>query len=224
MIAHRNLARFFFKPFPQIRWSFPPETNAIYLTFDDGPHPPVTQPLLDYLADAQIPATFFLSGEQIFRNRNQLVNLDYGEHVLGSHSFHHTAMAELRNAQIERELAFANQLICDKFGKMPTLFRPPYGIFDERIFPALRKMNQQMVLWSVMAYDFKWQSDKIMKHLRHSLRPGDIVVFHDSAQTAPHLLTCVRQMVDFCREKQWQFLPVPALDSEIEKGCNNGIR
>jgi len=51
MIPYRYLAKIFLKPYPDIIWKYPPYENTVYLTFDDGPYPPLTKPLLEMLRD-----------------------------------------------------------------------------------------------------------------------------------------------------------------------------
>lgn len=204
-IQHRHMARLFYRPFPQILWQMPPQERAVYLTFDDGPFPPVTGPLLDFLHEAEVPATFFLSGVSLFRSRGELAQLDYASHALGNHAFHHQPVWIRSEKNVLREISATDRLIYRYLGRDPRLFRPPYGIFSRRTLALLPALNKRMVLWSVMAYDFKWDVDKILRHLRATLRPGDIVVFHDSPQAKEVLLPAVREIVDFCREQGWRF-------------------
>jgi len=205
MLTHRTLAKIFYQPFPQIIWRMPPAENKIYLTFDDGPYPPVTTPLLDYLAAQNIPATFFLSGENVFRFRHQITALNYGDHAIGSHSFHHAPMFGLSKKKLTRELNIADALIHRYVKRNVRLFRPPYGMFDKRIFPVLQASGKQMILWSVMANDFKWDKPDILRHLRRSVKPGDIIVFHDSPMTEKVLLPMLAEFVNDCRERGWGF-------------------
>ncbi len=208
-IQHRHFARLFYRPFPQILWQMPPDGKTIYLTFDDGPYPPVTAALLDFLHESGVPATFFLSGASLFRYRAELPQLDYAPHALGNHAFHHLPLLRRGEKNVLREISATDRLIYRYFGRDPRLFRPPYGIFDGRTLALLPALAKRMVLWSVMAYDFHWRGDRVMRHLRARMRPGDIVVFHDSPQTKEVLLPAVRDTVHFCREQGWRFAKLP---------------
>lgn len=205
MNAHRQLARMFFSPFPDLLWQCPGEQDTLYLTFDDGPYPPLTGALIDWLNGEQVPAAFFLSGESIFRWRHQLGGISYEGHVVGSHGFFHLPHNLLSQTQLTRSIACCDTLIAQVCGAPPSLFRPPYGIFSRRLRKTLQRRNQRLVLWSLMAYDFRWEPQKVLAHLTAATRPGDIVVFHDSPQTEKKLLPILEEFVVFCRDRNWKF-------------------
>lgn len=205
MIPHKKLASIFYKPFPSITWKFPPYENKIYLTFDDGPYPPVTEPLLALLNSRKIPATFFLSGESIYRYRHRLTALDYANHQLGNHLFHHIPLFGLKTKKLVKEINKTDELILKNWGKIARVFRPPYGIFSRQLFTALQSTSKKLVLWTVMAYDFKWDKQKILKHLLYHVHAGDIIVFHDSSKTDPVLLDVLPHFLDHCQKCGWQF-------------------
>lgn len=205
MIAFRKMAKLAYAAFPEIRWQYPPYDHKIYLTFDDGPYPPVTAPLLEMLGDLNIPATFFLSGDSIYRYRHQLAGLDYSNHQVGSHSFFHVPHFGLKGRQVLRQINCTDELIMRYTGKLAQIYRPPYGIFSGRHFPLLKSASKQMVLWSLMAYDFKWPAEKILDYLYANIQAGDIVVFHDSPLTEKVLLKVLPPFIDHCRQRGWRF-------------------
>jgi peptidoglycan/xylan/chitin deacetylase (PgdA/CDA1 family) len=205
MIPYRHLAGLFYKPFPDIIWKYPPYENTIYLTFDDGPCPPVTNPLLEMLHQLQVPATFFLSGENVFRYRRRMVELDYSGHEIGSHFFHHIPPFGLHSKKLLKEINLTDQLIFQYLKRLPQVFRPPFGVFSRKLFPALQSASKKLVLWTVMAYDFKWEKNKILDHLRESVCAGDIIVFHDSPKTGEVLPEVIPPFVAFSRERGWRF-------------------
>lgn len=205
MIPYRYLANIFLKPYPGIIWKYPPYENTVYLTFDDGPYPSLTKPLLEMLRDLQVPATFFLSGKNVFRYRREVGELDYSGHEIGSHFFHHIPLFGLNSARLLKEINLTDQLIYQYQQQLPRFFRPPYGVFSKKLFPALQSASKKLVLWTVMAYDFKWEKERILEHLRKSVRSGDIIVFHDSPQTERVLLEVLPTFVQYCRGQGWQF-------------------
>lgn len=205
MIPFRYLASIFFKPFPNIIWKYPPYENTVYLTFDDGPYPPVTRPLLEMLRELQVPATFFLSGENLFRYRREMGELDYSGHEIGSHFYHHIPLFGLNSAKLLNGINLTDKLVYQYQKQLPRFFRPPYGVFSKKLFPVLQSASKKLVMWSVMAYDFKWEKERVLEHLYRSVRAGDIVVFHDSPKTERVLLEVVPPFVEFCRERGWRF-------------------
>ncbi len=205
MIAHRHLANLFYKPFPNIIWKYPPYENTVYLTFDDGPYPAVTGPVLELLKKEKIPATFFLSGESIDTHRNELSDLDYSPFQLGNHFYRHQPLFGMGEADIAEEANITDQLILQHFKGLAQTFRPPYGVFSPKLFPALQSTGKRMVLWTLMAYDFKWNAVKILNHLRKNVRAGDIIVFHDSPQTKNVMSEVLPAFIDDCRRRGWKF-------------------
>jgi len=204
MTAHRLLARIFYRPYRDLIWRFPGETN-IYITFDDGPYPPVTKRILALLKKKKVPATFFLSGEKIFAHRHEFKKLSYKGHSIGNHFFHHIPVLGTNAKTIEREINLTDQLIQKHFKQRPQLFRPPYGIFSPTLIKTLRKQNKRMILWSLMANDFKWSADKVLDHLKRSVRTGDLVVFHDSQKAGEVALEVLPEFIEFCRERGFRF-------------------
>jgi peptidoglycan/xylan/chitin deacetylase (PgdA/CDA1 family) len=205
MIPYRYLAGIFYKPFPDIIWKYPPYENTVYLTFDDGPYPPATKPLLENLGELQVPATFFLSGENLFRYRREVGESDYNGHEIGSHFFSHIPALGLNSKKLLKEINLTDELIYLYLKRLPRFFRPPFGIFSRKLFPALQSTSKKAVLWTVMAYDFKWEKNKILDHLHESVCAGDIIVFHDSPKTEPVLPEIIPPFVQFCRERGWRF-------------------
>jgi peptidoglycan/xylan/chitin deacetylase (PgdA/CDA1 family) len=192
------------KILPEV-WFHRPNANRIFLTFDDGPHPDVTVKLLEFFAEKRISATFFLSGQQLFRYRHQLDKTLYAGHSLGIHGFHHRPFNLMSREQQRRQILQTAGLITKLFGETPVLFRPPYGYFNDDTIAVTRELQKQMVLWSVMAYDFKWSEKQVDTQLKKQVQPGDIIVFHDSQMTEAVLLPVIKRFVEYCEGNGWDF-------------------
>ena len=211
MNAHRFLAGIFFRPFGDIIWPLPnhfaqrEKGRSIYLTFDDGPYPPVTKRVLEILREFKVPATFFLSGSKLFAHRAMAKGFDYEGHSIGNHFFNHVPAFGFGSRKILRELDLTDRLIEQNFGKRSQLFRPPYGIFGPALLKALRKRNKRMILWSLMSNDFKWEAERTIDYLKRSVRDGDVIVFHDSAQTEKVVPEILPEFIRYCRKKRLEF-------------------
>lgn len=214
MTAHRLLTKILYKPYPDIVWRFPVDgaqkgdrasEKSICLTFDDGPNPPVTKSVLRILKELRTPATFFISGEKVFTYRREIKKLNYKAHSLGSHFFHHSPIFALSSERIRRELQLTDRFIMRYCGRESQLFRPPYGVFSPSLLRTLREENKRMVLWSLMANDFKWSAEKVIRHLKKSVRSGDVVVFHDSEKAEKILPEVLPEFIRFCRQKGFKF-------------------
>lgn len=154
---------------------------AIALTFDDGPHPQDTPPLLDLLARHGARATFFLVGKSA-RNHPDLVERIVREgHAVGNHTWDHLSLPSLTGRFRRRQLAWTQEAL----GRHASgLFRPPYGeqSLGSRL-DALR-LGLKVVCWDVIAEDWRDDPPDVMvARIYRRLRRGSIVLFHDTLYT-----------------------------------------
>jgi peptidoglycan/xylan/chitin deacetylase (PgdA/CDA1 family) len=151
------------------------------LTFDDGPDPEVTPEVLDVLDELGARGTFFMVGEQARRHPAVARRVAERGHQVGNHSLTHPRMLLMKRAEVEREVDEARKAISDAAGVDPVMFRPPYGIFDFTCAGVVRDREMDMVLWTVLSGDYSDDSDEtILRRVNPFVRPGAIVVFHDT--------------------------------------------
>jgi peptidoglycan/xylan/chitin deacetylase (PgdA/CDA1 family) len=111
-------------------------TSLVALTFDDGPYPGVSEPLLEYLVNEQIPATFFLLAQRVPRMKSFVRDLVAANMAIGNHSFgglspdadigtEHRLLRCLTPDQIRKDIKTSHDIISEACGREPTLFRPP---------------------------------------------------------------------------------------------------
>lgn len=206
MNRHKILAGFFYPAFMNLVWQLPKRKKVLYLTFDDGPFPPATGEILRILDEHRVPATFFLSGNMIFRYRHQLHTLNYRNHRLGNHGFFHFPLFGISRKRIRRELWLTDRLIMKYFGKTTSLFRPPFGILGPAVNKVIHSLEKDLILWSLMSNDFKWPAQRVREHLINNLESGDIVVFHDSPRSHQTTLQVLPDFLSYCREEGYEFL------------------
>ena len=156
------------------------------LTFDDGPDPDATPAVLDALDSAGLRATFFLVGEQAMTHRALAREVADRGHEVALHGFEHREHAELSAREARDDLARGLGTIEVATGRRPELYRPPYGRFSEDSYAACRDLRLEPVLWSAWGMDWEpLPSERISELVARDLRPGAIVVLHDSARYAP---------------------------------------
>lgn len=157
------------------------EFSLVALTFDDGPNPEYTPAILDALRDAGIHTTFFLVGEEVERYPDLARRIVEEGHEVGSHTYSHRNMMGLGPPHMEDEIVWAEEAIARACGEPPRLFRPPRGLYDERLIQALRARGYAMALWSISSMDWTEASEASMVHrLSRIVRNGDVILFHDS--------------------------------------------
>lgn len=130
------------------------DRKVVYLTFDDGPHPPETERVLDVLRERGARATFFLIGSKISGNEAVLRRMLEEGHTLGLHTYSHAGTFPLLS--FDKMLADVNEGKCaveSVAGKKISLFRPPFGVTNPTIAKVIRTLGLQTVGWDVRSFD-----------------------------------------------------------------------
>lgn len=162
----------------------------MYLTFDDGPLPEVTEFVLDRLQEYDARATFFCVGDNLRRHQAIGKRISRDGHALANHTFHHLSGWETPPvAYLDNIRGCDRQLHAIRGAEeRKTLFRPPYGKISRKQMHML-KTEYELVMWDVLSYDFDASlgpAQCLQKTLANT-RPGSIVVFHDSVKAARNL-------------------------------------
>ncbi|MBQ5458548.1 MAG: polysaccharide deacetylase family protein, partial [Bacteroidales bacterium] len=148
--------------------------KIVYITFDDGPTPDVTEQILEVLDKYSVKASFFCCGQNADANPKLLKKIADEGHIIGYHSYSHKDILKTKPsewlADVERKSALSDV----------KLFRPPYGRILFRHYRSL-KSRYKFVFWDVMSYDYDTSRspESIMSLLEKSVRDGSVVVFHD---------------------------------------------
>lgn len=165
-------------------------SNAIALTFDDGPVPGKTEKILDILKARQVQAAFFLIGKNA-KAHPQLVKRVHNEgHILGNHSYWHSKTFDLQSAKkISAELKETDQVIQNTAGVLPKFFRPPYGVTNPMVASAVVKGNYTTIGWSIRSFDTITKNrSTLMKRVTSVLEPGAVILFHDYCESTIEIL------------------------------------
>jgi peptidoglycan-N-acetylglucosamine deacetylase len=156
------------------------DSQALALTFDDGPNPVVTPGLLDLLEAYEAKATFFLIGRHVAAAPELAGEIAARGHAIGNHTQTHPNLAICSATVIRRELVQCDEAIRVAIGRKPLWMRPPFGFRS----PLLKRMVREsggtdVVMWSKWAWDWKPQppSGVIRRLARAS--GGDILLLHD---------------------------------------------
>lgn len=186
--------------FPKYVWQLPASKPTVYLTFDDGPDPVITNAVLDILTDKKVKATFFCVGDNIYKFPQIAERVLQLNHKIGNHTFHH-----LKGWNTSTDKYLENIALCDK--QLQTdLFRPPYGRIKnkqaKRILP-----NKKIIMWSLLSLDYEKNIDRahiLNKLLKHT-KNGSIVVFHDSKKAANNMLFLLPKYIDAVQKMGYTF-------------------
>lgn len=168
----------------QVITSGPPSCPGVALTFDLCPvrnGAGYDQTLIDYLIERKIPATFFMSGKWMTKHDRQvkaLLQVPFFE--IGTHGDVHAHMPFHSAEEQEQEMVGPVRLLKTKYEHDATLFRPPYGEFNDDTVTVARALGLQFVLWSVVSGDPDptLTAIQIEGRLKRFVRKGSIIVMH----------------------------------------------
>ncbi len=194
-------------------WDKPSQKKVIYLTFDDGPIPEVTEWVLALLKQRDIKATFFCIGDNVHKHPQIFKQIFDDGHTIGNHTQHHlkgwkhTKEKYLYDAELaETTMTHALQLEERHLPNFP-LFRPPYGKIKRKQAKGLRKKNYQICMYRTVAYD--WDAsvtpEQCYMNIVKNTRGGDLVVFHDSVKASKNMKYALPKVIDFFLEKGYRF-------------------
>ena len=178
--------------------------KTIHLTFDDGPVPDPTPWVLDLLKQYDIKGTFFCVGENIDKHPHIFQQVVEQGHSVGNHTYHHTKAFCVSREEYFREIELANQ-------RMKTgLFRPPHGQLYPWYMKELNKIFNKIVLWDVMPmdYDNRLNAKEVFENVRQFVRPGSVIVFHDSLKARDRLKTALPQTIEHLLNEGYTFKPL----------------
>lgn len=152
------------------------DRKVVYLTFDDGPHPPETERVLDVLRERGGRATFFLIGSKVSGNEAVLRRMLEEGHALGLHTYSHAGTFPLLS--FDKMLADVNEgkrAVESVAGKKISLFRPPFGVTNPTIAKVIRTLGLQTVGWNVRSFDtmFCKSSEHSCKSSEHSCEQSE---------------------------------------------------
>lgn len=187
----------------------PSERKTLYLTFDDGPDPQQTEPILDLLETNNVPATFFVIGEKAHRHQNVMSRMLKAGHSIGNHSLDHrySVFFSSRN-KMKNWIADSEKLLNDLIGDQSVGFRPPAGVCTPTLHSVLQDQSIPLILWSIRYYDtvFAWRPKKALKSLT-TATAGDIVLLHDSTpkRNSQQALKTLQTFISAARESGFDF-------------------
>lgn len=160
--------------------------DHVALTFDDGPDPVSTPPILDELDRLGWKATFFCLGSQVRRSPGLAEELAQRGHEVAVHGDNHSSHLIRPAPWTIADVNRARTTIEDVVGVTPTWFRPPYGAVSVSSILAGRQTGLRMVLWTTWGVD--WREDStaatVTAHIERTFRPGATVLLHDSDITS----------------------------------------
>ncbi|MBQ9716213.1 MAG: polysaccharide deacetylase family protein [Clostridia bacterium] len=182
------------------------QNKVVSLTFDAAWGADKTLAILDILDEYNVKATFFLVGFWVDNFADMAKQIDARGHEIGTHSQTHPHMPTLTADKMRDELATSSQKITDITGKKVTLFRPPFGDYNNTLVSVCEDMGILPIQWDVDSLDWKGLSaSQIHDRVAKRVGNGSIVLFHNNSDNILEALPLVIQTLQL---KKFSFAPV----------------
>lgn len=183
--------------------------KKIAISFDAAWGNEDTQTLIDILKDHDVRATFFLVGGWVDKYPDSVKALaDAGNEIM-NHSETHPHLSQLSAEEVKAEVNTCSDKIEAITGVRPTLFRCPYGEYNDTAITAIRALGVEPVQWDVDSLDWKGISaDEITERVLKGVKPGSIVLFHNAAEHTPEALAGI---IESLQAEGYEFVPISEL-------------
>ncbi len=188
------------KLFYSLIWDIKNVKKEIFITFDDGPNPTVTPKVLEILKKYSAEATFFCLGRNVERYPDIFKQIKREGHSVGNHTYSHLKGWITSNKEYYDDIELANTYIAS------NLFRPPYGKIKRSQLKYLRKYYN-IIMWDVMSSDYNKviSKEKCLSNVINHVRPGSIIVFHDSEKANGKMLFALPKVLEKLSKENYIF-------------------
>lgn len=182
--------------------------KVIALTFDDGPWPVFSAQVLAALKEYDAKATFYIVGQEVTRRPQIARQIRDAGHAIGNHSWDHPSRPRDPIAQITR----TNAVIKRELGRVPTTFRPPYGMLHNGMARKFMKDGGAVIMWSADSNDWKRPgASRIASTVLRQASSGGIVLMHDGGGNRTQTVAALRTILRVLDERGYKFVTVPEL-------------
>jgi peptidoglycan/xylan/chitin deacetylase (PgdA/CDA1 family) len=191
----------------RLLWRADTDERVLALTFDDGPDPAYTEPLLALLAEQDVRATFFVVGERGAEHRELLRRQAAAGHELGNHTWRHTDLSMLSRAETREELGRTSELLAGITGRAPAVLRPPWGRISGTAMHIAAEQAMDVMVWDERLLERELDTAGNVAHVLRALHPGMVLLAHD-AGPGPHSVgvAAMPAIVRGARERGFRFV------------------
>lgn len=183
----------------------PPSGPKVYLTFDDGPSVYTSQ-VLSELRARGVPATFFVVGQNAHQRPSSVQQEHADGHGIGDHTWDHADLTTLPPDQVRWELQSTADEIANLTGMSPTLWRPPYGAFNDTVTQIASSIGLSMRLWDVDPRDWSRPgTDVIVSNVVDNAHPDAIIILHDGGGDRSQTVAALPKIIDTLRARGYDF-------------------
>ncbi len=192
------------------------QSEAIFLTFDDGPNTHATETLLDLLKEYQVKASFFILGRNAEKIPQLLRRMKNEGHCIGDHSYSHTHAWKTDPISTAVDLLHGATTLSSILNTRPRFFRPPFGKLNIASLLYIWMRRNVVAFWTIDPRDYDQTSDVVVAaHVIERLKPGSVVLLHDgspeSDRTATSTVDAVRRILEAGKASGFTFASLETL-------------
>lgn len=189
-------------------WSVKTTEKEIYLTFDDGPTPEITEWVLNQLKENNAKATFFCIGKNIKNHPSIFEKIIAQNHSVGNHTHNHLQGWKTSSAVYLENIRETEVVLEDySIPNSRKLFRPPYGKITKKQSKKVLEKGYSIIMWEVLSADFDKgiTKEKCLENVLKNSKPGSIIVFHDSIKAAENMQYTLPKVIAYYKKKGYVF-------------------
>lgn len=194
--------------------------KMVALTFDDGPHPDYTPLILDVLKKYDAKGTFFVLGSRCEKYPDIIKRMAKEGHEVGNHSYSHRNFSKKHSVDtMFEEIHRTDDIILRLAGQKSPLIRPPGGFLSDAFIARIKNEKRTIAYWSYIQDTKDWKGKKaeaIAGHIVKNIKPGQIIILHDGADTGMETARAVNLIADRLTRAGYQLVTV----SELIKSGN----
>jgi peptidoglycan/xylan/chitin deacetylase (PgdA/CDA1 family) len=180
--------------------------GVVYLTFDDGPTPAYTPPILALLARYQARATFFVIGRNAAAHPELVRQEHAAGHGVGNHTWNHKRLTDLGGGRLEAEVDATSAVIGRATGTPVRCLRPPYATVDAAGAARARARGLRLVLWDVDSNDWRRPgAAAIAGRVLGQVGSGDVVLLHDGGGNRTQTVAALEQVLASLSARGFRF-------------------
>ena len=190
-------------------YSVDTDEKVVALSFDAAWGADKTQKIMEILLENNIPATFFLVGFWVDKYPEQVKELVNKGFDIGNHSHNHLKMSTLSEESILDEISYVNSKVKELTNYSPTVFRAPFGDYNNRLIDVVSSNGMVPVQWSVDTLDWKGtRPTEILARVKSKIKSGGIILFHNNSDYVVEALPIV---IDYLLSEGYTFKSVSEL-------------
>ncbi|MER1998649.1 MAG: polysaccharide deacetylase family protein [Lysinibacillus sp.] len=185
--------------------------KRVAITFDDGPNTKYTPNILKTLEKHNVKATFFVTGNNVTKYPTIAKQIVLDGHEIGNHTYSHPKLTSISLKSATSQITKTNNAIEKATGVQPTVFRPPYGSYNEKIVQAAKMPT---ILWSVDTLDWQHRNPtKLLQIVKRQVKNGSIILMHDTNNAS---LKGLEDVIKYLQQNNYEIVTVSEILTPVQ--------